>query len=88
MNVEHDGMMTYSANQSSLRETCPIVTLSTTDHTWTALRSSPGLCNEKQAAKCLSCSRFYKPAAVVPSNQRPSTLWIGLAGPSGDLVLR
>jgi hypothetical protein len=40
MNVEHAGMMTDSANLSSLRETCPIVTLSTTDHTWTVVRSS------------------------------------------------
>jgi hypothetical protein len=47
MNVERGGMMTNRAKQSSLRKTCPIVTLSTTDPTWTDLRPSLDLHSEK-----------------------------------------
>jgi hypothetical protein len=47
-------MMTDRANESSRRESCPTVTLYTTDSTWAALRSSLGLHSEKLAAKCPS----------------------------------
>ena len=41
---------------SSMGKTCPSVTLSTINHTWTALVLNPALCGEKRVTDHLSYS--------------------------------
>jgi hypothetical protein len=41
-------------NRSTRGKACPSATLSTTNPTWTDLRSNPGLRGERPATNCLS----------------------------------
>jgi len=47
-------MLMVGENRSAGRETCPIATLSTTNLTWTALRSNPGHRAERMATNRLN----------------------------------
>jgi hypothetical protein len=55
VSMENNGEMILTGEtRRTLRKTCPISTLSTTNHTWTDPVTNPGLCSEKPVTNRLS----------------------------------
>ena len=59
MSMEHWCNNPDSGSGSTQRKTCPGVTLSTTNLTWTREVSNPGLCGERLATNVLSLDTAY-----------------------------
>ena len=60
------GMKLTVENRSTRRKTCSIATLSTTNPTWTGLRSNPGLRGERSATNRLSHGMAFLGSWSVP----------------------
>jgi hypothetical protein len=52
-------------NRNNLGKTCPIATLSSTNHTWTDPGLNPGLRGERPATNCLSYDTAKLPVLLL-----------------------